>query len=895
MPPVTLTDIQMPDLVAARERFLDGDASPPGVRPVVLASWRRSQSYGVHPSRLPEQAPDPSGLAEACSRHALLLESALPVVEQVHVTLGGQPHVLAVSDPDGLVLRLFSSPDLPGPELRRTNLLEGASWHERDIGSNGVGTALAIGEPVVLIGPEHFQEAYLGWTCIGVPLTDGEGTVVGALDLSVPNERVSVHTWGWALSLAHGIESRYRTSPRFARPPVSAVVEELDRPLHAVRGVLELLATQVELQPTHADYIAAARRELDAVEAEIARREARANALRSDLHLKAVLEVLPVGVFIADAEGRLLHTNEAARRIWEGQTPLSQSPTTYGDDYTAWWPDGRPVRSEEWGMSRALATGEVSGPEEMRIQCLDGREKWILNYALPIRGEDGTLQGAVAVNVDVTERKRAQEEVRRSEARFRTLAEASTVGLLVGDLAGALTYANPVALAMLGYSSEQFERERIRWDTLTPPEYAERDAEAVAALKRDGVCASYEKEFVARDGTRIPVLLGATMLNGDSVAEFVTDLRPLREAREAAERSEQQFRTLADSIPQLAWMADPEGRIFWYNRRWYDYTGTTLEEVEGWGWRKLHHPDHVDRVVERISHSWATGDPWEDTFPLRRHDGDYRWFLSRALPIRDDAGRIVRWFGTNTDVTAQREIEAELRRLNEETRRAVQARDDMMAVVSHDLRNPLNTIRMAASLLQDESLSEDQKRPQLSIIQRAASRMADLLENLLDVTRIESGKLSLDRRPVHPSSLLGEAVELARPRAEAKSLTLETHAPAGVEEISVDPSRILQVLSNLIGNAIDHTEGGGLIRVSAQSAKDGVVFEVADTGEGISDQHLPHVFDRFWQARRSTREGAGLGLAIARGMVEAHGGRIWAESTIEKGSRFRFVLPSYPG
>lgn len=145
----------------------------------------------------------------------------------------------------------------------------------------------------------------------------------------------------------------------------------------------------------------------------------------------------------------------------------------------------------------------------------------------------------------------------------------------------------------------------------------------------------------------------------------------LRAAHAEAEAREQQFHTLANSIAQLAWMADASGYIFWYNQRWYDYTGTTLEEMRGWGWQKVHHPEEVGRVVERIKHAFATGEPWEDTFPLRSREGEYRWFLSRALPIRDEGGRVVRWFGTNTDVTEQRQLEQELRDAREELERKV--------------------------------------------------------------------------------------------------------------------------------------------------------------------------------------------------------------------------------
>ncbi len=127
-------------------------------------------------------------------------------------------------------------------------------------------------------------------------------------------------------------------------------------------------------------------------------------------------------------------------------------------------------------------------------------------------------------------------------------------------------------------------------------------------------------------------------------------------------RKEKRFHILAENISQLVWMADPDGYIFWYNRRWYEYTGTTPEEVKGWGWTRVHHPDHVNRVVEKIQHSWDTGESWEDTFPLRSKTGEYRWFYSLAIPVRDDNGAVIRWFGTNTDIPEKQEAVEALRR-----------------------------------------------------------------------------------------------------------------------------------------------------------------------------------------------------------------------------------------
>ena len=162
---------------------------------------------------------------------------------------------------------------------------------------------------------------------------------------------------------------------------------------------------------------------------------------------------------------------------------------------------------------------------------------------------------------------------------------------------------------------------------------------------------------------------GGSIVGINVVAEEITESKRaeavLTANDKALRESEERFRELADNISQFAWTADANGWIYWYNKRWHDYTGTTLEDMEGWGWQKVHHPEHVERVVRRIRESFETGTPWEDTFPLRSKDGTYRWFLSRALPIRNDAGEVVRWFGTNTDITKQIDAEKALRELNE--------------------------------------------------------------------------------------------------------------------------------------------------------------------------------------------------------------------------------------
>ena len=247
-----------------------------------------------------------------------------------------------------------------------------------------------------------------------------------------------------------------------------------------------------------------------------------------------------------------------------------------------------------------------------------------------------------------------------SRVDYRQLVEQAVDGMFVATADGRIVEVNPAGSALLGMT-----RDRVLsggFAELVAMTELERVPPLLTDLARGQVHRG-EWRFLRKDGSAFFGELAGRRLSDGQVHFILRDISERKEMEAALLEGERRFRTLADNISQFAWMADPQGWIFWYNRRWYDYTGTTLEDMEGWGWRKVHHPEHVDRVVARIQHSWDTGEPWEDTFPLRGADGRYRWFLSRALPIRDGGGRIVRWFGTNTDVTEQREREEQVRLL----------------------------------------------------------------------------------------------------------------------------------------------------------------------------------------------------------------------------------------
>ncbi|MCC6555229.1 MAG: PAS domain-containing sensor histidine kinase, partial [Polyangiaceae bacterium] len=231
-------------------------------------------------------------------------------------------------------------------------------------------------------------------------------------------------------------------------------------------------------------------------------------------------------------------------------------------------------------------------------------------------------------------------------------------------------------------------------------------------------------------------------------------------------------------------------------------------------------------------------------------------------------------------------------RLYDVARRAIDARDGVLGIVAHDLRNPLNAVVLQARLLRGRATApEDERQRAADLIARAAARMNRLIQDMLDVARLETGALAIARDRLAVEHVVAEAVEAARAALPPASLALHVDIAGGLPDISADRGRLLQVLDNLISNAIKFTAPGGHITVGAAPREDEVLFRVADTGPGMPAEHVARAFDRFWQATKADRRGAGLGLPIVKGIVEAHGGRIWIESQVGVGTTFYFTLP----
>ena len=476
---------------------------------------------------------------------------------------------------------------------------------------------------------------------------------------------------------------------------------------------------------------------------------------------------------------------------------------------------------------------------------------------------------------------------------LRAIVETSEDAIVAKNTGGIVVAWNVSAARMFGYTADEAVGCHI---SLIIPEDRRLEEDAIMARLLAGERISrFETVRRTRDGRLLDVELTITPIRNEhnviiGASKIARDITERRRAEAALREEEGRFRTLADNMSQLAWMADRTGWIFWYNRRWFDYTGTTLEYMQGWGWRSVHHPDHVDRVVAHIRHSFESGEPWEDTFPLRAIDGTYRWFLSRALPIRDADGAVVRWLGTNTDITDQRRLEAELAEANER-------KDAFLATLAHELRNPLGAMRTSVAVMQASRHDAVTNSRALAVVERQCAHVARLLDDLLDVSRISRDRLELQLADVDLRQVVLDTVDVMLPVLSAAGVHFDARTPDRPLPARVDPARMQQMIGNLLANAGKYTPAGGHVHLTLDGDDNTVTITVHDTGIGLAPEMVGPIFDLFVQVpdRHRSQQGLGIGLSLVRRLAELHGGRATAVSPgLGHGSTFEVRLPRRP-
>jgi PAS domain S-box-containing protein len=356
-------------------------------------------------------------------------------------------------------------------------------------------------------------------------------------------------------------------------------------------------------------------------------------------------------------------------------------------------------------------------------------------------------------------------------------------------------------------------------------------------------------------------------------------------------QSDVRYKAMIDSLPQCVFSLRPDGTVYQWNRSWLLYSGYDEAHMGHVDYHELMHPDDRARVDAEWAESKRTGLPLETEYRLRSANGAYRWHLGRAIPEHDDNGHIVGWMWTATDVD-------ELRAAREQAVQANRTKDEFLATVSHELRNPLNAILGWMRMLSSGRLDEAKRARALQTIERNTELQVALVEDILDASRIASGKMRITLRPISLVQVIQAAVDTVRPAAEQKEIAIEASLAPEADQATGDPDRLQQVVWNLLANAIKFTPRGGHVEVTLKRIDSRVHIRVADDGRGIPPAFLPHVFERFRQAESSstrTQSGLGLGLSIVRSVVESHGGTVSVASAGEgRGTTFVVQLPLRP-
>lgn len=645
--------------------------------------------------------------------------------------------------------------------------------------------------------------------------------------------------------------------------------------------------------------------------------------------------------------------------------------------------------------------------------------------------ENGVLVRGWGTQHDMTERQ-CEDTTRESDKLFRRLVESNIFGVALGDFSGGVHYANDYFLNMVGYTREELAKGKLHWDAITAPEYRHLDAQRAEELSKQGVGTPFEKEYIHKDGSRVPILIGGALLQEpyDTQQEMIVlslDLSERKRIEEALRQREEQLRLITDAVPVLISYVDAQQRYRFNNKRYEEWHripaseiyGKHIKEVVGEsGYESIRpyieavltgeqvsyethllYQDGVSRYVNvsyvpqfsqgevvgfvalisdiserKLSEAalkdseerfrkltekvrvipweadattgnftyvgpqtveilgyplsdWYTDNFWADhihpedrewtikyciecSLSLENYEFEYRmlaadgrvvWLYDIVNVVRgEDGPQVLRGFMIDISDRKQAEQEREQLLAREQASResaeaANRMKDEFLATLSHELRTPLNAMLGWTQLLTSRKFDEETTARALETIDRNTKSLTTLIDDVLDVSRIITGKLRLDVRPVKLASLIKVAIDTVIPGAEAKEICIEYFSDPSVGVILGDANRLQQIVWNLLSNAVKFTPKGGTVDVRLESMNSRVEFHVRDTGVGIAAEFLPYVFERFRQAdSSSTRShgGLGLGLAIVRHLVELHGGTVRAESPgIGQGATFIVNLP----
>ncbi len=608
-------------------------------------------------------------------------------------------------------------------------------------------------------------------------------------------------------------------------------------------------------------------------------------ALRaSEERFRTLASHAPVGIFHAEPNGDNVFVNES----WCEMAGMSLEEARG----QGWLGAVHPADRERVGAGwrDAIARGATSAAE-FRFQRPDDSIIWLQGNAAPLRDGAGEVTGYIGTVADITQHKRSEEALRNSERMYRAIGESIDYGVWVCDAAGRNIYASDSFLQLVGLTQEQCSD--IGWASVLHPDDVEQTVAAWQQCVRSGLAWDAEHRFRAVDGRWRPVLARGVPVRDDhgNITAWVginLDISELKHAENELRESEARFRSMADNAPVLIWI-NGLGGCQYVNREYLRFAGCRAEDVSGMNWVELLHPDDRAGYVAAYQDAFDRHVPFEAHVRMRRADGEWRWLTSTGAPRLRADGTFLGHVGCSVDVTDIKASEAALRE-------ADRRKDDFLAMLGHELRNPLAGIVTGAQVLSMLALDGEAREMQ-GVIARQATHMSQIVDDLLDVSRIARGKLTLRHRHVNLSQLVRNAADDYRRSNDLSAEELRYSTPLGDVWAWCDPTRITQALTNIVHNSFKFSAGplNTVVAMTAESDRRIAAIAITDRGIGMTRETLNRIFEPFNQADTSlerSRGGLGLGLALAKGLVELHGGTVTAESAgLGKGSTFTITIP----
>lgn len=609
-------------------------------------------------------------------------------------------------------------------------------------------------------------------------------------------------------------------------------------------------------------------------------RRTQAELKASEKQLSDILESITDGLLVVDSNYRFTYVNAAAEHLLHCKREHAL---------------GRNLWEEYPGILDTVAHREYVRAMTERVpvtfqNLYEPWGRWFDVRAYPHRG--GGISIYFRDITDIKNQQVAMQDILRqldeSSAILDTIFEEAPVGVGLWDQRLQCVRVNRALADMSGLPAEAHVGKTMRE---LFPQLDPRVMESLQSVLATGVPILNHEEWgrtISGSGQErfwsssyYPVRVRDEIIGVGAISQDVTEQRVVEQQ---LRHSEAQFRQIADGLPQLVWTAAPDGSLEYFNRRWYEFTGFSMDGGPGMGWREILHPDDRERTMEAWLESLKTGAFYQNEHRFRRSDGFYRWFLGRAVPIVDQHHTIIRWFGTCTDIDEQKRNEQALRQANSDL-------EQFAYSASHDLQEPLRNITAFTQLLAKQYGGKLDGDAELYIgyVVGGAKRMEHLIRDLLSYTRV-AGAIEPPRHAVDANEVVLKAITNLRAMVEANDAIVTSER---LPQVSLHETHLLQVFQNLIGNGIKYRrEEQPRIDISARIEGGWTIFSVRDNGIGIDRQFADRIFGIFRRLHSGDRyEGTGIGLAICQKIVERHGGRIWVESELGKGSLFQFSLP----